>query len=377
VGISLVLICAAFGQAATWVVNIRLLAASAENLGGIAPSPLIASPVLYKGLYQAIDYLNHSALPTPRILFSVCLLLSMLSAIGWYAVARLFLGRAWGLWAGILWGVNPLIAFLAQRPGPLALSIVTVPFAWALILAWSRSRRRRTAFVGGLAAGLATLASAPMLLGFAFSAPLLLAVTRRRRKAWQGFALLWLGLALPLVTLVLLVRSGAVENPLPAFADHFLASLDEGDGSAISRAMRNPIPPNEPTGPVRLRAIAHEVAHSPAELPVWLLRRMWRTIYATSDGHFQRPLFAVQLALLVPAIWGAVVCLRQPRWRGRALASMALIAAFWLVAAIAAPFARSLSPIGGMVTIFALVAIADLYERAFGRRLSASASGLV
>jgi hypothetical protein len=111
---------------------------------------------------------------------------------------------------------------------------------------------------------------------------------------------------------------------------------------------------------------------SPAASLQWFGRRTWRTFYATSAGHFQRPLFATQVAVLLPAIWGAVVCLRQPAWRWPAAASLLLVGTHWIVASIAEPLARSLAPLGGMLVIFAVVGVADAYERAFGRRLETS-----
>ncbi|MBI4579664.1 MAG: hypothetical protein HY718_08185 [Planctomycetes bacterium] len=161
-------------------------------------------------------------------------------------------------------------------------------------------------------------------------------------------------------------------SPLNSFSSDLVMVLDPNDSSAIARAMRAG-GATAAGGGWRSRAsvVWREMANSPAEVPSWLARRAWRCLYATADGRFQRPLFAVQIALLAPALWGTVVCLRQRTWRWPATASLLLVAAFWVTAAVAEPLARSLAPVGAMLVIFAIVGAADFYERAFGRQLSA------
>ena len=47
---------------------------------------------------------------------------------------------AWGLWTALLWVMHPSFAFVAPRPGPLALMMPLTAGALALLLCWRRSR---------------------------------------------------------------------------------------------------------------------------------------------------------------------------------------------------------------------------------------------
>ncbi len=375
VAISLVLICATLGQLGTWVVNVRLLTPSMDAVAVSPPSMLLADPLLFNALQWTVDRLNRSEVPGPRLMFGVCLLLAMASTVAWYAVARTWLGRAWALWAGLLWAINPLFAFMAQRPGPLTLSLVLVPTAWWFMVRWSRSRHRRTALLAGITAGITAVATPPMLFAFAMGSPLLLASIWGRRKSLQGFLLMALGFALAPAIVSVLVQQHRIDNPARAYADQLLLTLDGSDAPRITPTAARAAEAEGSMAPTRFAALLREVARSPVQWSTWLGRRAWRTLYSTADGHFERPLFIVHLIVLLPALWGAVVCLCQPVWRWPSLAGILLLVTFWLIAAIADPLARSVAPAGGVLAIFALVAISDLYERAFDRELAATQFG--
>ncbi len=373
IAISVVLMCASLGQLAAWLVNARLPVPMVSEASSMVPSAIVANPLPFTALQDRLDRIDSEAVPARRLLFRVCLVLGLLSTVVWYAATRKLLGPGWAMWAAAVWSLNPLFAFVAQRSTALTLVLFAVPLTWALLLWWSRSRRRRVAFVAGLAAGLTTHTTLAMPLAFALAAILLLVSLRNGRKSWQGFGLLWLGFAVPIAISLGMIPSGTIATPLPKFSTAVSVALDNNDGSVVARAMRAQavlaVEGQSGQAAERWHAAWRELKRSPGELPTWLLGRAWRCLYATSDGRFQQPLFALNLAILVPAIWGALVCLHQRAWRWQAAAGIAIFSAFWLTAAIFEPLARSMAPVGCMLVVFALVAVADLYERAFGRRL--------
>lgn len=371
VAVSLVLIAAAFGQFAVWFVSARIIAPEVEQVGSSVPSSLLANPVLYSSMQQLASKATFGDMSPSRLHFGVCLVLAMLSTVGWYAAVRGMLGAGWALWTAMLWPLHPLFAFPAQRPGGLVMPLLLVPVTWAMLVWWSRSRRRRLAFAAGLSAGVTLLATVGMGLAIMLATPFLLAANHWRRKSWQGFMLLWLGFVLPLIVAAVLVQMGVVPNPLSAFADSLLSSLETAGGSPIAGYVRDHASAEQSSAADRIALVWEAIRTLPAETAEWFNNRLWLAIYATSDGHFVRPLFVAQLLILVPGAWGAIVAIRQQPWRWRAAAGVTFILFAWLAVALVDPLARSLAPVGGMAVMFAVLGMADVYERAFGRRLAA------
>ena len=110
--------------------------------------------------------------------------------------------------------------------------------------------------------------------------------------------------------------------------------------------------------------------HFPLQTARWFTSRAIRTVYTTDDGRFQRPLFVLQMMLIVPALWGCFFGIRHAPWRWMALTGLGNILIAWSIAVFTEPLARNLAPIGGMGVTFALIGLADVYERMFGRRLT-------
>lgn len=369
VAVSLVLIAASVAQLAISLVNARFLAGGSDA-GVAAPSSLIANDRTFEAFTSVLQRAAPSPATGDRIVFGVLLVVAILSSVGWYAVARLMLGPAWGLWCGAVWALHPLFAFLAQRPSALTLSLVCVPVVWALLLWWNRNRRRRVAFLAGIVAGFSVFVSMPMAPAFVIAASVLFATGRFKRRSVQSFPLIWLGFFLPLVGVWFLLGNSDASSPLGSFSTDLSRAFE--DNTTFGRAIQVRIGPNS-TPPLAelIGIIGAEFLRSPVAGARWFAVRIWQTLYATADGHFQRPLFAVQMVFLIPAVWGAAVCLRQRFWRWPAVACLILVASHWLAAAVAQPLARNVAPVGGVVVLFVLVAVADLYERAFGRRLEA------
>lgn len=369
VAVSLVLIAATLAQIAVYMVNARLLASAADIIL-VPPSSLIAGPQVFQAISIVITQANVFDVPDARWAFGILLVVTMLSTVGWYAAAHHLLGPGWAVWGGIFWALHPLFGFLAQRPGPLTLGLVFVPAAWALLLWWNRSRRRRIAFLAGVTAGATAFVSPANGVAFLLVVPLLFVTGRMDRRPIQSFVLIWVGYALPLVTAAVFADRSPFITPRVALEIDLLRAL-ESDQSPLARAVPGGSRHTLSALPDLRAAWSQSLSDAPLDWLKWVAGRAWRTLYATADGHFQRPLFAVQVAGLVPAIWGVLTCLRVSRWRWPALASVVLIATHWIVAAVAEPLARSLAPVGGLLVLFAIVGIADVYERAFGRRLDA------
>lgn len=368
VAVSVVLIVATVAQITVYLVNARLIAQAVETVL-VLPSSLVANGLAFDGLSVLVERLNASDVPDSRLIFSVLLVLSILSTVCWYFVARQLLGAAWAPWTAALWALHPLFAFLAQRPSPLTLCLFCVPLAWGLILWWHRSRRRRVAFLAGFVAGLSTLASLAVGVAFVLCTPLLFATGRLDRRPAQSFMLIWIGFAIPLLVAWYLVTQAVIAPPFGAFSRDLIRVIEAGQ-SPLSRPMSSRVSRTSGTQSVdSLQIVGYDILDSPGPWGQWLAGRAWRTLAATADGKFQRPLFAAQMTVVVPAIWGAVVCLGQSRWRWPAVAGILLLVVHWIIAAIAEPLARGLAPVGGILVLFAVVGIADIYERAFGRHL--------
>ena len=107
----------------------------------------------------------------------------------------------------------------------------------------------------------------------------------------------------------------------------------------------------------------------------WYAARLVATVHTTADRRFERPLLALQLMWMVPAIWGAGVAARYRPWQWLLVMAACFVLSLWLLAALLEPLARNLTPIGGFGIVFGLIGLADAYERLFGRRLLAARRG--
>jgi len=146
-------------------------------------------------------------------------------------------------------------------------------------------------------------------------------------------------------------------------------ALDDGDGSVIAVAAgveAAAAPPGQRPSGVRL--LVGEFRRSPVAVLGWFLSRCGRTVYATSDGLVHHPLMVLQFALLAMAMWGGRVAMGKASWQWFTLLAIVIVAVIWSLAAIAEPLARNLAPIAGLGVIFALIGIADLYERLIRQR---------
>lgn len=370
IGISIALVVASIAQIGVWAVNTRLIEAPSLVPVRTDPSSLVASEVLFELLTEAAGHLATPKWPDQRLVFSACLLLSMASVVAWYIVARLTLGAAWGMWIALLWGIHPLYAWLAQRPNALALSICAVPFAWTLLLWWGRSRRRRVAFIAGIGVGLASCATPIAVAALLLPLPLLSLVNRRRGRWLSGFGALLIGVALPITVAGFLISSERIKPPWPTFSSDLFDALDTADGSAIARAARLQLAGASQEPSLRAHELLWRQARlDPAGTGIWLARRFRQSIYATADGTLERSILALQVAILLPGLWGVWTGLHRADWRWATAASLVLLISFWLMCAVAEPRVRSLAPVSGVFVMFTLMGIADIYQRLFGHSL--------
>jgi hypothetical protein len=150
-------------------------------------------------------------------------------------------------------------------------------------------------------------------------------------------------------------------------------ALDDGGDTTVAAAARRERSLATDRRPPAVQFLAEECRRAPRQAGRWFASRLWRSIYATGNGRFLYPLVLLQFAWLVPALWGYWIAIRYRPWRWLATTAGILAAAHWALVAIAEPVARNLTPIGGFAVLFALVGVTDVYERLFGRRLTAPA----
>jgi len=362
--VSLILIVASLAQIGVWLINRRPPAT--------APLAVQSSSVTVHGLlFAKLTGEKGAAQP---VVFVVCLLTALLSGPAWYGAVRVALGPVWALWTGLFWAAHPAFAFLAQRAAALTLLIALVPMVWWLLVWWKRSGRQVAALLAGAVLGLISLVSIQGLLLLGVALPAILLAGGPAGKRWLGALVLFATyLALVAVWFTrytdaadrLDIKQRVVVDLWNAFAGR--------DGSALARAahgVRSEYPPDHPPSPVRF--FVSQLDDSPRSTVLWLVRRFWRSLYATHDGGLQRSLFVLQLLWLVPAIWGYVVALRCGPWRWMGLTAGGLVAVPWLLAALAEPLSRNLAPVGGFAIMFGLIGVVDVYERILGRRLTAT-----
>jgi hypothetical protein len=163
--------------------------------------------------------------------------------------------------------------------------------------------------------------------------------------------------------------------------DHDLwNALDDGSGTAVANAARKRMgavgsdrPDLAPHLPPAVYFLADEYRQAPRDVGRWFVGRFWRTIYASRDGRVLYSLAVLQFAWLVPALWGFWIALAYRPWRWLAVSAGLFVVAYWVLVALAEPLAGNLTPVGGFGVMFALVGVTDVYERLFGRRLTAPA----
>lgn len=328
---------------------------------------LVALGMEKRGAMQPVVYLG-------------CFLALLASAVGWYVAVRSALGPSWAMGTGLIWVAHPAFALLAQRPGELSLLVAIIPLCWFTLIAWEHRRRWWIAVVAGGALALVASMSLQGLLLLPLVVLLMVVTSSGARRISQpasaiaGFLLAG-GLLLPVVRPVaedesrVDGRSGFVER----FQEDFWFRLDDGDGSTIAAAAHEHYAgQSDDVRSAPWSFLVTQFRESPRNVIVWLASRWGRTLYSTLDGTHVTWLKRVQIAGLIPAVWGFVIALRHAAWRWAAVTGGLFIAVAWMLAAVAEPLARNLTPVGGLTILFALIGLADVYYRIRGRRLRPS-----
>jgi hypothetical protein len=368
VGISLVLIVTSFVQIAVWVVGQRLPP---------GPSTPVSPAIVHAGLLDTAVEGVCAVVRTgqgAQVSWFLFLALGWFSGPAWYLAVRAALGPGWALAAALGWVAHPSFAFLAQRATPLALLMVVIPLLWLALLRWRQRPGWPAALLVALAGGVLSTVS---ILGLLF---LPVVVVSMMVPGWGRRV----AIDLPLVLTVWILVTTAWWLGLHDRTEHSLLNqrvvlkiwdeleMAEPDGlAAAARAWQASYQAEHWLSP--LSFLAYRCRTAPAETFRWLLGRAGRTSYSISGGGLQRPVLAAQLLWLVPASWGLIVGLRHPPWRFAAATAAALIVLVWVTAALVEPLARSVTPILGFGILFALIGLADIYERLFGRRLTQEA----
>jgi hypothetical protein len=428
VACSIILVAGAVVQIAVWLVCMRLASRPAN------PSSLVVHGLLQELVRGTVGGGSTEAGQGNSILFGLNVLLGLFSGVAWYGVGRLGLGPKWGLWVGLIWVVHPSFAFLANQAGKFSMLITALPTIWCLLLWWRRSRSLRTALSIGLLSAITCFMGFQGLLLLMIALPAMALSTRGEGRRVVGVASALIGFAVGIVILAIAVaaqrmseeavsaptasvmedRSGHQADTWPAALETLgsgrlarrdslrleaglricrlevqLAKdvddmatrletdlwneVDDASGSPMAIAARNE---RAQTDQARLPAcqfLAEQFRKEPRQSALWLAGRFWRSIYATADGRTSYPVVLVHFGALIPALWGLWIAFRYRPWRWLAVTGGLFTLSQWVLAAVAEPLARNMIPVGGFSLLFALVGVTDIYERLFGRRLTAPA----
>lgn len=429
VGCSLVLMASTAAQAIVWMITLRLPSSLPAN-----PSSLVSHGLVFRLLADLLGSHLSDSSQFNAFLAHASLVAAILSGIAWYAVAHLGLGPKWGLWVGLLWVLHPSFAFLANQASDLNLLSTLLPTSLCVLLCWHRSRKPSRAVVTGCLAAVTCLVGLQGLIVLVISLLAMLMAARGQARRFIGAVSLVLGFSV--CSMGLLATLAAIRvfpgvlhepKPLPSLPDshtattsnyaalgatagrslprldalrlttatRFLACrlkleedlttalarmdadlwmvFDDASGSPMAAAARAWAPQEVKSRPPAITFAVQQFRESPAISTKWLAGRFHRSIYATSDGHTYYPLVVLHFVGLIPAIWGLWIALRYRPWRWLAVIGGLLAASHWFLTALGEPLARNLTPIGGLAVMFALVGVTDIYERLFGRRLTAPA----
>ncbi|NLX14277.1 MAG: hypothetical protein GXY44_11570 [Phycisphaerales bacterium] len=290
--------------------------------------------------------------------YIICLLITLLSCVPVYFIARRWLGTAWALKAGCVYVAYPGLAWFVADVGPLALLVLLVPATWLLLLRWESGQRATVALC--LGAGLAMMYLINfigLLLLLMMAMGLLLHRPPMRARLISVMAML-LGYAMLVIPARGLLSTTDRAESETAMTTEFWNAIDNGDGSAIAKAARL-----TKTSPHPLLFLRDQARESPTRLLIWILRRAWRTLYLYSGSYWDQILFSCQLVWLVPASWGWVTAIRCPNRRWAAVLAGGLIFCCWGMVAVVEPLARNMTPLLGITLVFALAGIQDVYIR--------------
>lgn len=421
VAVSLILMAASLAQILVWRMHV-----------GYTPQPVssfIAHGMLYEGIEGVMAQRANPSTNGPSAMFALCLFLALSSAFTWYIVAWTALGRAWALWIGLFWVTHPAFAFLVQRPGAHAFLVALVPACLALLVGWRARPRVWLELLLGLATAIMLFVSLQAVIVLVVTLAGMLACGAPPRRRLQGALTTSLGFALfVFLGLSLLVPwflrhhdikvasvftdRAMIERRAPiglaacwaradrwpieqrfglAAADaalvsdrmasklgrrmnvHLWKAFDTSDGTRLAHAARKETGPlSEGRESSALKTLAAELRTHPGSTLTWLGQRARSTLYTTANRSFKWPLLTLQLVWLVPALWGALVASTRREERWLAVIAATLVASLWIMAAVAEPLTRNLTPVGGFAVIFAAMGVVDIHRRIFGQRAKAA-----
>jgi hypothetical protein len=363
IAISLILMLGSLAQMGIWLASARIAAAAT-----VPPATTLIHGWLYDAVSSTLSTWLGSGSDHQPVLFAITLVVGLVSTAAWYLAVRIALGPGWGLWTAMLWAAHPAFAFLIQRPSPLVAVVALTPVVFLGLVWFNKSKRWiAAATLSGAALGLLTLCGT---MGLAvIPAALLAIVLGRQSRLHRGLGcvitlLVCAGVVVPWL-LIIPTSVGPSRFTQRLSLDWWGRLID--DPALAAQAKTWTAGDGSRSSPVWF--LADEARAHPLHMTKWFGHRFGRTLYATLDGRLERPLLALQLATLLPALWGFRVALRHRAWRWAACLASAFVAVAWLLAALIEPLARNLAPVGAIAILFALLGVADLYERTFGRRL--------
>ncbi len=367
VALSVMLIVASAAQVTAWLFRHDPAITTAAPC-----SSLIVHDLVYRPAVQWIEARIPDSLAAARVVFFAHMTVCLLSAAAWYTAVYLAFGAGWAFWTAAFWVAHPLFAITAQRPGAMGLTMLAVAGSWMLLTWWARSAGLRVAFIAGLSWGLTLFTSllplllAPFLLiGILFSPPVL----ARRLAATLLFATAFL---LPAAAGWGLLRTSGQSSAFRGRLEIDLWNrIDVADGSSMSRAARAVRAARSPEspGPGPVAFLGSQVLRAPGDSAWWLARRFVLAPVSGSGAAPGGPMALLQWSALLPAAWGLLVALRLRPWRWATATGATMSLLVWGWAALVDPRARALAPVCAFAVTLAIIGMADLYERVFGRRL--------
>ncbi len=424
---SLILIAATAAQIVVWLVWTRFPSARPSS-----PSSLVAHGLLQDLLSDAVAPAGSPTAEGDTILHVASLLLAMWSGVAWYGIGRLGLGPKWGFWIGLCWVVHPSFAFPANQADKLSVLVALVSTAWCVLLWWRLKRKIVAAALFGLLLAVMSIVGFQGLMLAPIALPAMLLSGRGTGGRVRGVLAAVIGFAVGMVLLAVLVAipqasarmatapAGSTEpnehsrqarpwmqtlsrlaskrlekgdsirlrtglrllmlhDSVRSDVDQIVVrldrdlwhSLDDTSGSFMAMAARTWY--SSQSRPPALVFLVRQCRAAPRQAAFWLAERLRISVYATADGQVHYPLVILQFGCLTPALWGWWIAFRYRPWRWLAVTGGLFVLSQWVLVGVAEPLARNLVPVGGFVVLFALVGVTDVYERFFGRRLTASA----
>ena len=324
-------------------------------------------PLILAGLFKVSGWLH---IPETGVLsgFAILSMASVSSFI--FLVGRILWSPTPALVAALMWITYPFALWLTRQPNSEIPFMVF--FYGGSLLFWYLLMRRRTAwslyFLCGIVFGLAMLIR-PIAIGVGLVLAILIWVVARAMTA---------RLRVLLITMLLLGNAAAIlpwelwvyarTGKVIAVSTSGSLNLEAGLLFAIDvRGYRTQhVPSDVEELMIRMRTelddehsvrrIASVAAMEGWTHPVAMLKlfgiKAARSWYGTDSGRHETPILLIQIAYLIPVLWGArKVWLQGPLSRSFAAGILLIVFYFWGMTFLAISMARYMVPVSGLLFV--------------------------